>query len=96
VRLKATRENAIGPPAWGTPKVPDEINQRSSDHRFDGTSACGLSSLAPEGSAGSERALINLDCSLSGVKRTSGDDPGISPIDPDAKCLKQLRQASIR
>ena len=30
VRLKATSENATGPAACGTPKVPDEMNQRSS------------------------------------------------------------------
>jgi hypothetical protein len=34
VRLKATSENAMGPAACGTPKVPDEMNQRSSRHRF--------------------------------------------------------------
>ena len=30
VRLRATSENVTGPAACGTPKVPDEMNQRSS------------------------------------------------------------------
>ena len=34
VRLRATSEKAIGPAACGTPRVADEMNQRSSGHRL--------------------------------------------------------------
>jgi hypothetical protein len=38
VRLKATSANAMGPAACGTPRVAEEMNQRSSRHRREGSS----------------------------------------------------------